>query len=258
MTDEHATDNANQPQSSPKTALRRPLQLGQALIVIVVVAALVGAWAIGHSRPSARSTISVSGSASVQGTPDTINFQIGVHTQNAAAAALTSNNQKVAALIKALERGGVKKRDIQTSNLNLYQNFSNNGTPDGYSVDNSLSVTSHDLNRAGTTIDQAIRAVGNGATLSGVTLSISDQNALLAKARAKAVANARTTADQLAKAAGTSVTGVVSLTDQENQPSPIIYNSFKGVATTAAPSVPIQAGTQSIDVQVSVVYTLAG
>jgi len=35
-----------------------------------------------HSRASATSTITVTGSGTVQGTPDTINFQIGVSTVN--------------------------------------------------------------------------------------------------------------------------------------------------------------------------------
>ena len=243
--------------SGPRT-LAAPFQLGHALIALVIVAALVGAWAVGHHRPTARSTISVTGSAMVQGTPDTINFQIGVHTQNpAAAAALSSNNQKVAALIKALINAGVKKRDIQTSNLSLYQNYTSNGVANGYAVDNSLSVTMHNIPRAGVTIDHAIRAVGNGATLNGVTLSITNQNALLVKARTRAVANARATADQLAKAAGTKVTSVVSLVDQENQSPPVVFNGFKGVASTPTSSVPIQAGSQSISVQVSVVFNLA-
>ena len=262
MTNDSAEANENLDSvastSTSARALRRPLQLGQTLIAIAVVGALIGAWAIGHQRSSARSTISVTGSATVRGTPDTINFQIGVHTQNSAAAlALSSNNQKVSALIKALESGGVKKRDIQTSNLNLYQNFNNNGSANGYAVDNSLSVTMHNISGAGVTIDQAIRAVGNGATLSGVTLSITNQNALLEKARTRAVSNARSTANQLARAAGTHVTSVISLVDQENQTPPVVFNSFKGVAGIAAPSVPVEAGSQTINVQVSVVFSLA-
>lgn len=259
MSSEYEGQNSNDENSrSHSTAsLRRPLQLGQALAVVLIVAALVGAWSIGHQRSSARSTISVTGSASVQGTPDTINFEIGVHTQSASAAqALSSNNRKVAALISALENGGVKKRNIQTANLSLYQNYNSNGTANGYAVDNSLSVTMHNIAGTGTVIDRAIRSVGNGATLSGVTLSITNQNALLAKARARAVANARTTANQLARSAGTHVTSVVSLVDQENLPSPVFFNSFKA-ANVAQPSVPVQAGTQSINVQVSVVYLLA-
>ena len=254
---EHHTDATRGAAPGSRT-MGRPLNVGQVLIAVVIVAALVGAWAIGHQRPATRSTISVSGTATVKGTPDTIDFQIGVHTENPTAAlALSSNNQKVAALIRALLSGGVKKRDIQTSNLNLYQNYTNNGVANGYAVDNSLRVTMHNIPGAGNTIDRAIRAVGNGATLSGVTLSITDQNALLAKARERAVLNARTTANQLANAAGTHVTSVVSLVDQENQTPPITFNSFKGVASTASPSVPIEAGSQSITVQVSVVYSLA-
>jgi uncharacterized protein YggE len=257
-----SNDNADTPVDSgganafARGGLARPLQVGQMLVALLVIIALVATWALAHQRSTPRSTISVSGSATVQGKPDTINFQIGVHTQSdTASVALSSNNLKAQALINALESHGVKKSDIQTSNLNLNQTYANNGTPNGYAVDNSLNVTMHNISGAGTTIDGAIRSVGNGATLSGVTLSISNQKALLATARARAVLEARRAADQLASAAKTHVVGLVSLVDQENQPSPLPFNSFK-TATNPA-SVPVEAGSQAITVQVSVVYAIA-
>jgi len=62
----------------------------------------------------------VTGSGTVQGTPDTINFQIGINTVNPlASTALTVNNLKVSALEKALMRNGVTakrcRRQVWTS-----------------------------------------------------------------------------------------------------------------------------------------------
>jgi len=78
--------------------------------LVVVAVGFVGV-VLGHSRASATSTITVTGSGTVQGTPDTINFQIGVSTVNpTATAALTENDSKVRALEAALLKNGVTKR----------------------------------------------------------------------------------------------------------------------------------------------------
>lgn len=226
------------------------------VILLLVVGLLAASWLIGHRGSGAPATISVSGSATVTGHPDTMNFQIGVHTVAPASSnALDTNSAKIQALITSLLKDGIKRADIQTSGLNLYQNYTPNGSPSGFAVDNTLNVTSHDLTTAGATIDRAVHAAGNGVTLSGVTLSISDERALLALARARAVTHARAAADQLAKAAGTHVTGVKSLNDQENPITPISFGAMKSAA--GAPSVPIEAGTQSVNVQVNVVFTMS-
>ena len=233
----------------------------QLLVTLIVFAVLVvGVLVWNHPRQSSRSTISVNGTATVQGKPDTANFQMAIHTTAlSAAAALSANNVKMQALLAALKAGGVASKDVQTSGLNVYQNFNNNNQPTGYGVDDSVSVTIHGLSQAGSIIDRAVRAGGNGVSVNGVTLSISNQSSLLKDARTQAVQDARRTADQLASAAGSRVTGVVTIVDQENQPTPpIMYNSFKTATVAGATSTPISAGSQSVSVQVAVVYQIAG
>ena len=213
--------------------------------------------AAAHSAAVApRATITVTGSGTVEGTPDTVSFQIGVHTSSpTATAALEANNSQVRALESTLARDGVQKRDMQTSNLNISENRNRYNVLTGFSVDDDLNVTTHDISRAGAAIDAAARAVGNGVQLYGVTFSISDQSGLLATARAKAMQNARTEADQIAQGAGLALGGVVRVTDNENGSSPIPFLAY-GAAGIASRSVPIEAGSQPVNVQVTVVYLL--
>jgi len=251
--------SSNTTEPTPDSRVRAAGRPVLVVVILLVVALLVTSWLIGHRSAGAQATISVSGSATVTGHPDTMNFQIGVHTVSpASSSALDANNVKIQALINSLLKDGIKRADIQTSGLNLSQNYSPNGSPSGFAVDNTLNVTSHDLTTTGATIDRAVHAAGNGVTLNGVTLSISDEKALLALARTRAVTHARTAADQLAMAAGTHVTGVRSLSDQENPITPIFYGAMKATASAnGAPSVPIEAGTQSVSVQVNVVFTMS-
>lgn len=230
------------------------------LIVFAIVIAAVAFLGenLGHSRSSSAATITVTGSGTVSGTPNTMSFQMGVQTTAAsAAAALSENNVKTAGLEASLLKNGVTKKNLQTSDLNIYSNTNSNGVVTGFTAGDELNVTTHQLATAGAAIDAAAHAAGNGVQLSGVTFSISNQSKYLASARARAIQNAHTEASQIAKGGGTTVGSIVKVTDQENTGSTGIVLPFTEFASAASKSVPVQAGSQSISVQIEVVYSLA-
>jgi uncharacterized protein YggE len=80
----------------------------------------------------------------------------------------------------------------------------------------------------------------------------------LASARARAVKNAHTEAVQIAKGGGTTVESIVKITDQENAGSTgVIYPYSQFSASSLKSSVPIEAGKQSVNVTVTVIYSLS-
>jgi uncharacterized protein YggE len=221
------------------------------LLIAVVAGGALGRWT--YSRPG---TITVTGSGTVMGTPDTVTVQLGVQTTaSSATRALNENNTRMRALIASLTRSGLKPKDMQTSNLNLYENTNSAGQVTGFTVDDSLTVTIHHLKQAGAAIDAAANAVGNGIQLNGLTLSISNDSKYLAAARAKAMNNARTAASQITSAGGTHLGGVVKIIDEENSSS-YVYPIFSGASGSALHAVPVEAGTQAVTVQVKVVFAL--
>jgi uncharacterized protein YggE len=246
---------------------------------IALVAALVvtgvgfGGVALGRSGSSGRAqqpkaeldaaqssvapdaTITVTGSGTVRGTPDTVSFQIGVHTvEPAATTALSDNDSQVTSLEGTLMNHGVTKADLQTSGLDIFENTSH-GVLTGFTVDDDLNVTMHGIADAGAAIEAAAQAVGNGIQLYGISFSISNDSSLLASARAKAMQNAATEASQVATAANATLGNVVRVTDQENASTGVNYGD--ALAATSA-SVPVEAGSQPVNVQVTVVYALKG
>jgi uncharacterized protein YggE len=229
------------------------------LVFAVVIAgiAFVGE-SLGHNHSSSGATISVTGSGTVTGEPNTMSFQIGVQTVAAnAAAALSLNNAKMKTLETSLLSNGVTKKNLQTTGLDIYQNTNNSGAVTGYTVQDNLNVTTHNLAKAGALLGAAAHSVGNDIQLSGVTFSISNQSAVLAKARAAAMRNAYTEATQIAKGGGTTVGHIVRVTDEENTGSTGIVLPFAEAAAKTASNVPIESGSQSVNVQVEVVYSLA-
>jgi uncharacterized protein YggE len=245
----------------------------------LAAAALIGAFALGSSQGSAATSpagrqapdgtrtavltaatqaarITVTGTGNVTGSPDQLVLAMGVQvTGSSVGSALGDANAAVRRVTAALNAGGVAAADIQTSGLSIYPNYPNNSqVPNGYSVSESLTATLKSLTAAGAQIDAAVHAGGNATTVSGISLNLTDTSALLAQARARAVADATAKAAQYAKALGQPLGPVVSITDQAPaQPLPV-YAAESSAA--AKGSVPISPGTQQLSVSVTVVFAV--
>jgi uncharacterized protein YggE len=196
----------------------------------------------------------------VSGTPDTVTLSLGVQIQAPTAAeALDEASHKSEALMDTLTGAGVGKADVKTSGLNVYPNYMPAGRPDGYWAGSSVTATLHDISKAGGVIDAAASAVGDGITLGGVWFSIDDTSALYAQAREMAVTEARTHAEQLAKAANASVGAVVAI-NESAQYVPMARDAMPasaGAATTIPATLPVEPGRQDIQLSVQVAFELA-
>jgi uncharacterized protein YggE len=200
-------------------------------------------------------TISVTGTGTVEGAPDTLTLQIGISASGSSAVeALAEANVKMTALQHAFR--GVPQRQLQTSGLNLNANYNQYGTITGYSAQEQLTVVMHDIALAGQAIDDAATAAGNSTQINGISFSISNSSGLLAQARAQAMQAAHTEAAQLAAGAGVTLGQLKSVTDQEQATEP--PEPFYGAALPASDkaAVPLEAGQQALTVQVTVVYDL--
>ena len=150
-------------------------------------------------------TITMSGTGTVKGPPDMAEINAGVTTEApTAAAALAANTANMNRVFAALEKQGIARRNIQTSNFNVspvYGNRTPNEMPrlTGYRVSNQVHVILEDVTRVGAALDALVTAGSN--QMNGLNFSIKEPGPLLAKARAEAVADARTRAQQYAAAA---------------------------------------------------------
>lgn len=243
----------------PRRTPWRTRQLVVVVVAIVVVLAVaIGGFALGKSNKSSDARISVTGSATVKGTPDTANFSIGVQTTNASAAtALVFNNRQVASLERAMTKRGVTKSEMQTSTLGINENRNYRGELTGFTVNDTLDVTMHHIADVGAAIEAAAKVAGNGIQLNGISFSFSNDSALVAAARVKAMRDAHTEASEIANAGGTALGAIVKITDQENQNNVSFSGEPLGSFESSANAlVPVEAGSESITVQVAVIYSL--
>jgi uncharacterized protein YggE len=235
-------------------------------VPVLIAGLLLVACANGDGRPAAAAaapggatsttsadshTLTTRGQGKASGTPDTLTVMIGVSTQDSSAkAALDANNAKATALIGILRKHGVAAKDLQTSQLSINPTYNDKAaTISGYQVDDTVQATLHTISGAGALLDAAAGAVGNAVRLQQIGLSISDDSALRAQARAQAVTRA-----QAAKAGGASLGRIRSITELFDIPSPMTYD-LRAVTPPSA-AVPLQAGQQDLTATVEIVYDI--
>ena len=224
-------------------------------LVTVPTATTPGTPGIPASSPG----ITVTGTAEVAGKPDTLRLSLSVQTRGETVAkALDSANTLTARVQSSLTRNGVAAKDIQTSNLQVQPEYSypTSGSPviKGYTVTEGVTATLRNLGRSGAAVSAAVAAGGNSVQVNGISLDLEDNGKLLGTARDRAVANARTKAEQYAKASGRDLGAVVSLSEVVSEPPPVAYEARAMASKDSVSPVPIQPGSETVGVTVTVVY----
>jgi len=205
-------------------------------------------------------TITVSGNGISYAKPDIAVAQVGVETHGADPAKVVGDNTtKMNALVAALKQLGIEDKDIQTSNFSVYaqQNYDNDGKPTDftYVADNIVTITVRDLSKVGDTLAKAVDAGANN--ISGISFSVADQTTLEGEARDKAVADAKTRAEQLAKAAGVTLGAPISISESSAVvPMPLSFNVRDAAGSVAQAAVPVQGGQIQVNLQVSITYAI--
>jgi uncharacterized protein YggE len=217
---------------------------------------ILGLAAPSMAQAAAPRTLSMSGSASAKAAPDMADISAGV-TSDAptAAAALAANSASMNRLFAALDRLGVTRKNVQTSNFNVSPVYASR-TPNeaqrltGYRVNNDVHVILEDIAKVGATLDALVAAGAN--QMNGLNFTIKDPAPLLARARADAVADARLRAQQYAAAAGVTLGPIQSLSEGGGEaPRPM----YRVMAMAAAPT-PIAAGEESVNASVTIVWEI--
>lgn len=204
--------------------------------------------------------LTVVGTGTVEAEPELAYVTLGVdlkgdHPGNVVNEAST----RVDAVLKAIRAAGIAESDIRTVGYNLWveQRYDpQTGQPTGvieYHVVHTIRLTVRDLGKVGALLAAAVEAGAN--TISEVTYSVADPEALVAQARQKAIADARKKAQETATALDLRLGKVVSVSESGGWvPGPVYREGVGGGALAAA--VPLPAGSFSVSVSVVVVYEL--
>ena len=205
-------------------------------------------------------TVSVSGHGSVNVPPDTASVNIGVDViKPTLDEAQEQATTQAAAVIEALKAAGIADEDIQTEyySVNIMRDYSENADPTlitGFEIINQLRVTVRDTDTLGEILDAAVNAGAN--SIYGVTFYVDDQTAAQSEARAEAVEDARTKAEELAAAAEMTLGPVIAIAEGT---TPFIDPNFgmgRGGGMAAEAAVPIETGSTTVAVDVTMTFEL--
>jgi uncharacterized protein len=205
-------------------------------------------------------TLSVEGSGSVFVAPDVADLSVSV-TRSAASstAALSAASGTTGTVIGAIRLIGVPAGGIQTEGVNVASRIVRVGKDKHrqrqWTASESIDIHVTNLKIVGSVIDGATKA--GASTVSGATFSFSDPSAGIVAATRAAIADARRRANDAAAALGYRVTGVRSV--QLDPQSPVEPFARAAPSASTAPSTPttIHPGTQEVDAEVEIVYTIS-
>lgn len=214
--------------------------------------------------------INVSGEGEAFGTPDTAEFTFSMMEEGATPKVVKDAvSAKAGAIIAALTEQGVTEENIKTVAYDLQPKYEwvqdkcliaypcpGKNIQKGFTLTQSVAVKVRDLDKAG---DLLGMVSDKGATsVSGLSFTVFDDNELKATAREKAITNARTNAERLAKDLGVRLGRMVNFSESVG-PVPMPYYAAKDMmlgATAESASAVVPAGQNRINSNVSITYEI--
>ncbi len=241
------------------------LALGGSALGLAVTSGAVAPSASGPHAPSASCVgsapkLTVQGTGNAKATPDLLTVALDIDVIDLSARALlVDDDTRATAVTAVLRQGGVAAKDIQTSNVSIQPQYGPTGAVTGYEMANTITATVHDLSTAGSLLDALTAAGGNATRIDSLTFTIANPSTIEDTARADAVHQAVSHARSMARAAGETLGPVCSLTDQSTPDlgfEPPLGNGTAEAPRSASGAVPLDAGTQQVSAQVTLVYAL--
>jgi uncharacterized protein YggE len=204
-------------------------------------------------------TFSVTGEGKVNVPPDIAIITAGVQAQGTTVKmAQDLLNTNINAVSAAVKSAGIPSKDIQTSGYSIYPQYDyRGGNPkiSGYRASSNLTIKVRAIDNANAVIDAATGAGAN--QLGGIRFDVDDKTKAQNEAREKAVAQARSKAENAARIAGFSLGKIINYSeDFGNAPQPIPMMAKADMAGSAEVPTQVETGTNEIMVTVTLSYQI--
>lgn len=237
--------------------------VGLASVAVVLAILYFFPWSYitwGKIVMSPERMVTVTGYAESKEKNQIANYSAGVNAvKDSKDEAVKEVNDKISAITEAVKEFGVDASDIQTQSMSVYQRqdtYYDNGVqksrPGQWDVSNTISVTLRDVNRAA--------GLANLLTKSGAT-NVYGPNFQLDTSKkaedtlmADAIADAQVKAEAMAKASGTSLDKVISVS--EGSIGGVSYPLYARDGMGGGGGAAVEPGSTKISKTVTVVWSL--
>ncbi len=217
-----------------------------------------------ETRDHSPTIITVSGEGKEYGSPDIAMLSFGVQTgrRSTAKEAMDVLQKTMTAVFQAVQKEGVQTKDTQSESFSLSPAYDwTNGRQilGGYEASQTLSVKVRDLDKVSAVLGAATNAGANQA--GDVNFAIDNPEKVRATAREKAITQAQEKAATLATQLHMSLGKIKGFMEDSAGQGPLpmmkrVMLDSSAAGAGAAPSLPLPAGQQEVDVQVSLTYEL--
>jgi uncharacterized protein YggE len=230
-----------------------------AVLVVGILAFFVGQIVLQNREINLQNQnqITVSGIGKIYVKPDVAVLILGVENRGAKISDIVKDNtEKMNKIISDVKNFGVEEKDIQTTQYTIAPEY--NWTEArgrifvGYVLTQQITLKIRDFEKIGSILD---KATADGANSVGdLQFTIDDSEQIKQEARAKAIAQAKANAENLAKESGVKLGKIINV--YENY-YPIYSNKAVGIGGGVVESVPapvIEPGQQEINVTINLTY----
>lgn len=231
------------------------------IALIVALALLLGCGAL------AESTLNVTGSGTVYVVADRVSASLGISISGEDLGELQGQaNERMSAICQALQDAGLDGANIATNYISISpvygtsKMFREEESITGYTIYNTLTIVTDDIDSIGAYIDAAFAAGAN--TFDSINFTVKDDSAAQKKALELAVADAQGKAEIIAAAAGKSLGGILNIS-QGSGSDYSYYNStsgagalYKEAAAMDGAATTVRAAQIRVSAQVQISYEL--
>lgn len=204
--------------------------------------------------------VTVTGTAQSKEKNQIANFSAGVNSVNDSKdVAVKEVNEKIAVITQSVKDFGVEAADIQTQSMSVYQrqdsvyeNGVQKSKPGQWDVNNSISVTLRNIEKAAALADLLTKS---GATnVYGPNFTLDTSKKAEDSLMADAIADAKVKADAMAKASGTTLDKVISVVEGSSGGS--TYPLYAAMDGKGGGGSSVEPGSTSVSKTVTVVWSL--
>lgn len=204
--------------------------------------------------------VTVTGYAESKEKNQIANYSAGVNAvKDSKDEAVKEVNDKINAITEAVKTFGIDPADIQTQSMSVYQRqdtYYDNGVqksrPGQWDVNNTISVTLRDVNRASAMADLLTKS---GATnVYGPNFQLDTTKKAEDALTADAIANAQIKAEAMAKASGTSLDKIISVS--EGSSGGVSYPLYAMDGRGGGGGASVESGSTNVSKTVTVVWSL--
>ncbi|MGH8957884.1 MAG: SIMPL domain-containing protein [Acidimicrobiia bacterium] len=195
-------------------------------------------------------TVTAIGQAFVPPDQAIINLAASV-VRDDAGTAMAEVSRRVGGLLATLAQAGIEEINVQTSDLSLWPETDRNGALVGYRARNGVRISLADVSKTGEIVAGGLAALGEGAEMGGVSFGRREVDGVEAEARAIAWQKVTAKASQLADQAGLTLGRPLSIQESDiaGMPRPRL---------ALAEAVPVEAGSTTVTVSLTVRFALVG